>query len=170
MTYPHTQLFINGQWCDAEGGRTLPVFNPATGTDNGRDIRHRQVLRLIPGPRRAEALQDPLTGDWFCRVRWQAQDALRSRYCFTLDCGAAPQVDACLFHGNLVDMGHGRPRRTVFTPPGAPLPATGDTQLVARSALRLSDNANDNESKLEPVFTDLVGSHSKRMDALGLTA
>jgi hypothetical protein len=46
----------------------------------------------------------------------------------------------------------------------------GDTQLVARSALRLSDNANDNESKLEPVFTDLVGSHSKRMDALGLTA
>jgi LPS sulfotransferase NodH len=46
----------------------------------------------------------------------------------------------------------------------------GDTQLVARSALRLSDNASDNASKLEPVFTDLVGSHSKRMDALGLTA
>jgi succinate-semialdehyde dehydrogenase/glutarate-semialdehyde dehydrogenase len=36
MTYPNTQLFINGQWCDAEGGRTLPVFNPATGTEIGR--------------------------------------------------------------------------------------------------------------------------------------
>ena len=36
MTYPNTQLFINGQWCDAEGGRTLPVFNPATGIEIGR--------------------------------------------------------------------------------------------------------------------------------------
>ena len=36
MTYPNTQLFINGQWCDAEGGRTLAVFNPSTGTKIGR--------------------------------------------------------------------------------------------------------------------------------------
>ena len=36
MTYPNTQLFINGQWCDAEGGRTLAVFNPATSTEIGR--------------------------------------------------------------------------------------------------------------------------------------
>ncbi len=46
----------------------------------------------------------------------------------------------------------------------------GDTQLVARSALRLSGNPADHESRLEPVFTDLVGSHTMRMDALGLTA
>jgi hypothetical protein len=45
----------------------------------------------------------------------------------------------------------------------------GDTQLVARSALRLSADGSD-ESKLEPVFTDLIGMHSKRMDSLGLTA
>jgi hypothetical protein len=45
----------------------------------------------------------------------------------------------------------------------------GDTQLVARSALRLSADGSD-ESKLEPVFTDLIGTHSKRMDILGLTA
>jgi hypothetical protein len=45
----------------------------------------------------------------------------------------------------------------------------GDTQLVARGALRLSADGSD-ESKLEPVFTDLIGNHSKRMDALGLTA
>ncbi len=36
MTYPNTQLFINGQWCDAQDGRTLPVFNPATGSEIGR--------------------------------------------------------------------------------------------------------------------------------------
>lgn len=31
MTYPNTQLFINGHWCDATGGRTIPVIDPATG-------------------------------------------------------------------------------------------------------------------------------------------
>ena len=36
MTYPNTQLFINGQWCDATEGRTLAVFNPATGKEIGR--------------------------------------------------------------------------------------------------------------------------------------
>lgn len=36
MTYPHTQLFIAGRWCDAADGRTLPVFNPATGQEIGR--------------------------------------------------------------------------------------------------------------------------------------
>ncbi|WP_157267321.1 NAD-dependent succinate-semialdehyde dehydrogenase [Azohydromonas aeria] len=36
MTYPNTQLFINGQWRDAADGRTLAVFNPATGAEIGR--------------------------------------------------------------------------------------------------------------------------------------
>ncbi len=36
MTYPHTQLFIAGQWQDAADGRTLPVVNPATGAEIGR--------------------------------------------------------------------------------------------------------------------------------------
>ena len=36
MTYPNTQLFINGQWQDAADGRTLAVFNPATGAEIGR--------------------------------------------------------------------------------------------------------------------------------------
>lgn len=36
MTYPNTQLFINGQWQDAAEGRTLAVFNPATGKEIGR--------------------------------------------------------------------------------------------------------------------------------------
>ncbi len=33
--YPNTQLFINGQWCDAASGKSLPVVNPATGEQIG---------------------------------------------------------------------------------------------------------------------------------------
>jgi succinate-semialdehyde dehydrogenase/glutarate-semialdehyde dehydrogenase len=36
MTYPNTQLFINGQWQDAADGRTLAIHNPATGKEIGR--------------------------------------------------------------------------------------------------------------------------------------
>jgi succinate-semialdehyde dehydrogenase/glutarate-semialdehyde dehydrogenase len=36
MTYPNTQLFINGEWQDAQDGRSLAVFNPATGKEIGR--------------------------------------------------------------------------------------------------------------------------------------
>lgn len=36
MAYPHTQLFIAGQWQDAAEGKTLPVTNPATGLEIGR--------------------------------------------------------------------------------------------------------------------------------------
>jgi len=36
MTYPNTQLFIDGQWQDAADARTLAVFNPATGKEIGR--------------------------------------------------------------------------------------------------------------------------------------
>ena len=36
MTYLNTQLYINGQWQDAADGRTLAVFNPATGKEIGR--------------------------------------------------------------------------------------------------------------------------------------
>ena len=56
MTYPNTQLFINGQWCDAESGRTLPVFNPATGTEIGR-LAHAGVADL---ERAAQAAQKGL--------------------------------------------------------------------------------------------------------------
>jgi succinate-semialdehyde dehydrogenase/glutarate-semialdehyde dehydrogenase len=34
--YPSTQMLIDGQWCDAADGRTLPVVNPATGAEIGR--------------------------------------------------------------------------------------------------------------------------------------
>jgi len=36
MSYTNTQLLIDGQWCDAANGKTLPVLNPASGQEIGR--------------------------------------------------------------------------------------------------------------------------------------
>jgi len=48
----------------------------------------------------------------------------------------------------------------------------GDTMLVARSALddRKTGNRKSDEARIEPVFTELIAAHTRRMDALGLTA
>jgi hypothetical protein len=46
----------------------------------------------------------------------------------------------------------------------------GDTMLVARSALQFTENHKSDEARVEPVFTELIAAHTRRMDALGLTA
>lgn len=46
----------------------------------------------------------------------------------------------------------------------------GDTLLIARSALRESDASARAGEQVEPVFTELIADHTRRMDALGLTA
>lgn len=46
----------------------------------------------------------------------------------------------------------------------------GDTLLVARAALRPEQLELQDEKKVEPVFTQLLGAHSRRMDDLGLSA
>lgn len=46
----------------------------------------------------------------------------------------------------------------------------GDTLLVARSAIHQSGNAVSDELRIEPVFTEVIAAHTRRMDALGLTA
>lgn len=46
----------------------------------------------------------------------------------------------------------------------------GDTMLVARWTLRQSENHDSDEEQIEPVFTELIAAHTRRMDALGLTA
>jgi hypothetical protein len=46
----------------------------------------------------------------------------------------------------------------------------GDTLLVARSALRAAEPAGRVDEDIEPVFTELIADHTRRMDALGLTA
>lgn len=45
MEYPDTQLLIAGQWQDAADGRSLPVFNPATGLEIGR-VAHAGIADL----------------------------------------------------------------------------------------------------------------------------
>lgn len=46
----------------------------------------------------------------------------------------------------------------------------GDTMLIARWALEASENHHSDEARIEPVFTELIAAHTRRMDALGLTA
>lgn len=46
----------------------------------------------------------------------------------------------------------------------------GDTILVARSALAAPPSSATDEARIEPVFTEVIASHTRRMDALGLTA
>jgi hypothetical protein len=46
----------------------------------------------------------------------------------------------------------------------------GDTLLIARAALRPTTLAAAEEKKVEPVFTELMAAHSRRMDAMGLAA
>jgi hypothetical protein len=46
----------------------------------------------------------------------------------------------------------------------------GDTMLVARSALHFTEDHKSDEARVEPVFTELIAAHTRRMDLLGLTA
>ncbi len=45
MNYPDTRLMIGGQWQDAADGRTLAVFNPASGEEIGR-VAHAGIADL----------------------------------------------------------------------------------------------------------------------------
>ncbi len=46
----------------------------------------------------------------------------------------------------------------------------GDAMLVARSALATPPASESDEARIEPVFTEIIAVHTRRMDALGLTA
>jgi len=46
----------------------------------------------------------------------------------------------------------------------------GDTMLVARAGIASSANHDSDEARIEPVFTELIAAHTRRMDSLGLTA
>jgi tRNA-(MS[2]IO[6]A)-hydroxylase (MiaE)-like len=48
----------------------------------------------------------------------------------------------------------------------------GDTLLVARSVLHRPESglSISDEQQIEPIFTELIAAHTRRMDALGLTA
>jgi hypothetical protein len=46
----------------------------------------------------------------------------------------------------------------------------GDTMLIARSTLTPGASRVSDEERIEPVFTELIAAHTRRMDGLGLTA
>ena len=46
----------------------------------------------------------------------------------------------------------------------------GDTLLVARGVLALSEHRTYKANEVEPIFTELIADHIRRMDGLGLTA
>jgi hypothetical protein len=95
--------------------------NPDTGGEAGGNPEKRQLLHLLPGEAGAEVLKDPITGRWFVRVHWEEKDRLRQNYCFQITCPGGTVRDVCMFHGNLVDVFHGSPRRVVFKASGKPL-------------------------------------------------
>ena len=93
-------------------------FNPLTGETLGRDPTRRQLLKLIS--EETEALQDPVkeNEEWFVRVSWEEKDKLKRNYCFTVNCPTDdptnPTQNVSLFHGNLVQVYHGRPVSVSF--------------------------------------------------------
>lgn len=91
-------------------------LNPTTGLVAGRDPTKRQLLHLLAGKDGATAMLDPITNEWFVRVRWEQQDALQRSYCFTVECDApvGKVENISLFHGNLVEVFHGRPQTAIF--------------------------------------------------------
>ncbi len=104
-------------------------LNPGTGREPGRDRRRRQILRLAEVKRRF----DPLAGKWMVRVGWRPEDALQARYCFVTRTSGAPQAGISTFHGNLVEVAHGRPRLAFFAEAGRALPPA---MVAARAAFR----------------------------------
>lgn len=102
--------------------------DPLTCTVAGADPSKRQLLTLIATG--AEAIHDPDPNDpadpnlgrWAVRVRWR--EKLERTYCFLATCrDPTPGTfdDVSLFHGNLVRVRHGVPRRLTFVPPDRPL-------------------------------------------------
>ncbi len=91
-------------------------LNPTTGLEAGRDPTKRELLHLLAGDDGATAMLDPITNEWFVRVRWEQQDALKRSYCFTIECDApvGKVKNISLFHGNLIEVFHGRPREITF--------------------------------------------------------
>jgi hypothetical protein len=103
-------------------------LNPLTGREPGRNPEKRQLLRLhdftADPALRPVTLRDPLTNQWFVRIHWREEDALRADYCFTVWTGTpttrVPNISR--FHGNLVRVYHGIPAETFFYEPGVELP------------------------------------------------
>ncbi|TCO70108.1 baseplate J/gp47 family protein [Rhodovulum euryhalinum] len=112
------------------------ALNPETGRAAGRDPKQRQLLRLTG----AETRHDPVADAWMVRIEWDSADALGTRFCFVARCpGADPEDGVSLFHGNLIQIAHGRPNLTLFTDPARPLDAALAAALSAERTAFTTD-------------------------------
>lgn len=108
--------------------------NPETGNERGRDTNARQLVQLLEGNFAAESLYDPSADRWFVRVYWRREDALQRRYCFIAYCDGAVVTGISAFHGNLLQVSHGRPHRTTFQAPGTPLAGINASAILKTDA------------------------------------
>ena len=67
----------------------------------------------------AEAHQDPVTGDWICQRHLARRGPVRHDHCFAIETRGGFFGDVSTFHGNLVEVNHGRLNGVPFRPPGA---------------------------------------------------
>ena len=106
--------------------------DPLSGNPAGADPGKRQLLRLEPDA--AEARRDPLTGDWMVAVAWREEDRLTHDYCFAIETQGGFLGDVSRFHGNLVEVRHGRLRELTFRPPGARIVPPAERHLEETTA------------------------------------
>src|SRR3954454_6162485 len=79
--YPDVQLFIDGTWTDAAGGRKLVVINPATGEPAGK-VAHADradLDRALEAAEKGFRLWKKVSGYDRSKVMRKPADLLRSR-------------------------------------------------------------------------------------------
>lgn len=81
MAYRDVKLFINGEWTDAEGGRTLDVENPATGERLG-SVAHagrKDLERAVQAVEQGFAIWSAMSAYERSKIIRRAADILRAR-------------------------------------------------------------------------------------------
>ena len=79
--YPNTSLFIDGAWCAAASGRTLPVMNPATGKQIGT-LAHAErpdLDRALEAARKGFAVWRKISAFERSKIMRKAANLLRER-------------------------------------------------------------------------------------------
>jgi hypothetical protein len=120
---------------------------PLTGNAAGADPDKRQLLELDPGA--TQALRDPVTGSWYVTVAWREEDRLHFDYTFAAQTPFGAFTDVSQFHGNVVELRHGREVTVTFRPPGAVL-APGERPLEPTQADELGRPRWGTLARLDP--------------------
>ena len=112
--------------------------------------------------------QEPLFREFFSRLAAGLPAEQGRRIAQVLDAPSGEETMAELIQAGIDDNPRLASRLAMW---GRRL--VGDTMLVARSALTRSGELtrhDSDEARIEPVFTELIAAHTRRMDVLGLSA